>query len=400
MDPTAQAEQPAPTRLSVRYIALLVGVAALVLVIGALLRPGKSEPIPVVPTTELATLPERSQRRVLRDYAGFVGERTGAVEASVVFLPQVGASGLVIGRDSVLSVAPAPGRQETPGTGAPRVLLQHGTGVTRPPASIAAGVDTLTRRWSLVVARSAEGPTLSLAGLTGGVGRVHCGELELRELIFDAPVPAAFTGGAMFDLDGNALGLAVPCEGRLALVPLADLVAVLDRQRRPEQQVWARYGFRAEPADSLTRRLLGADSGSVVTEVLVGGPADAAGLRAGDVVAGGLDLEALAAAPDTTALRVRRTAGGVAVTLVPDTASAGAVEMVAGPPRLPPGLSIRHLAPDSRGARAGLQPDDRILQIGRNRQPAPAALRRALADSAPVFIVYERAGRRRSLVLH
>ena len=388
-------------RVSPRYIGILVAVAGVVLIAGSLLRPGKPVPAPTVGGTELATLPERSQRRLMRDLAGYIGERTGALAASIVYVAEWSASGLVVGPDSVLTVslAAGPDGSAPPSARTPRVILaalgpSESSGV---PAAFGA-VEGVSPRWALLVARSDERRPLSLAGLLRGIGRVGCGELSFRELLFDAPAPEAFIGGTMFDLDGNALAMAVPCAGRIAIVPLADLLAVLQLQHQPEESVWARFGFRATE-DSITRALLGVDSGRVVTELLVGSPADAAGLRAGDVLVNGLSLAEAAALPPDDRLRVRRRNGAVALEASPDSLQAGEVAIVGGPSRPPPGLSIRRLPAESRGARAGLQVDDRILQIGRDRNPTAVAVQRALADSEPVLLVYERAGHRRVLVL-
>lgn len=397
----APESEPVRARLSPRYVAILVVVAALVLAAGRLLRPKQDTPV-VVPTRELATLPERSQRRVMRDLAGYIGERTGALGTSVIYVPDLAVSGLVVGRDSALTVSSDSAPAATVGRygATPRVLLVGlGPGDARSAPATLGAVDSVSPRWTLVVARSEEQRPLSLAGLIGGVGQARCGEVTFRELLFDAPVPEAFTGGTMFDLDGNALAMAVPCGGRVALVPLADLMSLLARQNQPEHVVWTRFGFRAAEVDSVTRALLGVDSGLVVTELLVGSLADGAGLRAGDVLLGSTDLAALAGSPDDARLRVRRAGAGVALTLAPDPPSEADIEIVTGPARQPPGLSIRRLPADSRAARAGLQPGDRILRIGRDPRPTPAAVRRALADTVPVLLVYERAGHRQVLVL-
>ena len=69
-----------PGRPHPRFIATLLAVAALVLAAGASLRP-RDKQAAAVPTNELATLPERSQRRALRDIAEYVGERSATFGA-------------------------------------------------------------------------------------------------------------------------------------------------------------------------------------------------------------------------------------------------------------------------------------------------------------------------------
>jgi PDZ domain len=367
-------------RPSPRYIGLLVSIALLVLLVGGLLRP-QAEPVNAVPTNELVTLPELSQRRMLRDIATYVGERAGTFASSVVYLPAEGASGLVVGPDSVLSASGGPH---------PWFLL------TESPESLShqdpvkvLNVDTLPPRWVLVVGRSADRRPLAIAGLTGGVVPLQCAELPLRELLLDAVVPQPLQGGGVFDLDGNALALAVPCDQRIALVPIGDALRAIEQQRTPEHRLWRRYGLRAVPGDSGLRRVLGAREGLIVTEVRLGGAADRAGIWPGDV----LLTSRLDSFPG--ALQVRRGSSMVRVTLSPDTTSAATSQ----PLIQTAGITLGTVEPGSRAARAGLQSGDRVLRIGVIRRPTPEAVSRALAAGPPTFLVYERGGRRRGVML-
>jgi hypothetical protein len=125
-----------PRRPDARYVALLTGAAWLILVVGAVLRP-EEKPVAVVPANELATLPDRSRRRALRDITDYIGERAGLMARSVAYLAAVGASGVVVGPDSVLS---AHGRGATPGF----LLLDGVGGDSVEPAPRALGGDTLS----------------------------------------------------------------------------------------------------------------------------------------------------------------------------------------------------------------------------------------------------------------
>jgi hypothetical protein len=219
-----------------RFIAVLIVVAALVLGVGASLGPGAQPAAVVVPTNELATLPERSQRRALRDIAEYVTERSGTLGASVVFLPQHGTSGLVVGPDSVLSVVKAATAGARPAAEPLRAVL-----APRPAIDSAAPVapvfrpDTIRPRWSLVVARQPSGRLLTLSGMTGGIIEGQCGGVVFPELVFDAVVPPAFAGGAVFELDGRAMALVVPCGARTMLVPVPDLLWLLRLQTPPAE---------------------------------------------------------------------------------------------------------------------------------------------------------------------
>ena len=208
-----------------RFIAATVAVAAVVLGIGAALRPQAREAATTaVASNELATLPERSQRRELRDMAEYIRERARTFGTSVVYLPEYQTSALAVAPDSLLTVVPDSAGSGPASVSAIRILLTKLSPVdSQLQAAPILDADTLPPRWGLLVARTVNGRTLSLAGLTGGLIETSCGELGFRELVFDAPVPLAFRGGGLFDLDGNAVALAVPCSGRIALVPVSDL---------------------------------------------------------------------------------------------------------------------------------------------------------------------------------
>ena len=214
-----------------KFIAGLVAVAAVILGVGAVLRPPAREAASTaVPSNELATLPERSQRRALRDMADYIKDRAAIVSRSVVYLPEYQTSALALAPNALLTVIPDSGESERAPLPAVRLLTQPAPVDTGIQAVTILETDTLPPRWGVVVARTADGRTLSLAGLTGGLIETFCGELGFRELVFDAHVPLAFRGGGLFDLDGNAVAQAVPCNGRIALVPLSNLIWALKLQ--------------------------------------------------------------------------------------------------------------------------------------------------------------------------
>jgi hypothetical protein len=389
---------------SPRYVALLSAAAMLVLVLGWLLRPATKQ-ASVVPTNELASLPERSQRRELRDMAQYIRQRAEAFAASVVYLSSSGVSGLVLGHDSVLSAfvaGPHHGSAADVSASPEFVLLPSEPGDSALPAARDTSSAVGQTRWGIVVARAPDGQQLAVSGMTSGTVDFQCGGFALRELVFDAPLPASFTGGGVFDLDGNVVGLAVPCGGRIALVPLQDVLNALERQHTPEHQLWTHHGFRVAPLDSITRSVLRAKGDLVVSEVRVGSTADQAGLRPGHVIT---SSAAQAVAERTASLPA---AGGRQLTIrrLPD----GRLDLTTRPARagireapLPsspasrPSVTLEQV--NSRAASAGLRVGDRVLQISLTYQPSAAVVRRALADTTPVYVVYERQGHRRGVLL-
>jgi PDZ domain-containing protein len=267
------------------FLAGLVAAALLVLGVGASLRPRAKAAAIVVPTNELATLPERSQRRALRDMAEFLAERSATLGASVVYLPEPGASGLVVGGDSVLSVVPGSSAMATPAEFFRVLLSPRPAADSTAPVAATVQPDSVGPRWAIVIARQPDGRRLTVAGMTGGIVGSDCGGLETPELVFGGVLPSAFAGGAVFDLDGNAMALAVPCGRRVALVPLKDLTGLIQRQNTMEYQLWLSYGFRAGPADTVAERPQGRPR-LIVTDVRPGSRAEEIGIETGDEILG------------------------------------------------------------------------------------------------------------------
>ena len=283
--PSSEPRQVEPPRPNPRFIAGLVVTAGLLLGIGASFRPGREQVTTAVPSNELATLPELSQRRALRDLADYFTERSTTSASSVMYLPEYSSSGLVVAPDTVLTVTvpSAPERSAVEPVHFLKLTLSRPDSTRRIPSR--RSTDTLRSQWALVVARGPDNQTLSLPGLLGGSLRSSCGELELRELVFDRTVPPVFRGGGVFDLDGNALALAVPCAERTMLVPLSAVFHALVRQESSDYRAWVDLGFRAAPADSLPAPSPAAGASRLrVTEIRQRSPAGRAGLRPGDVI--------------------------------------------------------------------------------------------------------------------
>jgi len=314
-------ERPQP---SPRFIAALIAAAALLLGLGASFRPQTVQPKTAVPSNELATLPELSQRRALRDLADYITERASSSAASILYLPDYQASALITGPDSALTAVAAESRNEVEPVRLIQVLRPAGDSAQAPV--VRRETDTLRSRWALVVARAPDGQILSLAGLMGGRVEARCGELELRELVFDSSVPVAFQGGGVFDLDGNPVGLVVPCGSRGMLVPLADVARGVELQQSIPYRLWVGLGFRVELPDSSAPASRNRP-GVVVAEVRSASAAGRAGLKKGDRIVGVAadsvqtleDFSSLLPPDQPVSLVLRRTARGVFLRSIPES---------------------------------------------------------------------------------
>src|SRR5918999_4497535 len=105
MSPESSDTDTPLSRPNPRFIAGLIGVSAVVLAVGAALRPPARQAVTTaVPSNELATLPERSQRRALRDIAEYVRDRAATFRRSLVYLAEYQTTALALAPNSLLTV--------------------------------------------------------------------------------------------------------------------------------------------------------------------------------------------------------------------------------------------------------------------------------------------------------
>lgn len=383
-----------------RYVMALAIGAAIVLVTGALIKPAQPTATPPVSLTESSTLRALSRRGDFRSMAEFVAERVAATGDHLVYLPALGASGVVW--DSA-GTAVSAGQDEMPVVAAPFVS----TGGTPPPVSAPAGL-LADRGWVLITARQSDGTIVSSLGMYGGEVGERCPEQEYRVMVLSIPLGPALAGGGVFDLDGNLRGVVSRCGEGYAALPREEVARVLRLRGSSDSAIGRRLGFEVAVLGPLAQRYFAADSGVLITGVVLGGRSARAGLRPGDVILAANSQ--VIRVPGDLARVVPWSGSALTLTLW----RAGRVDRVPVPESWPAdsalGLTLPTVAaefelagvvPGSLADRAGLRPGDRIVRVDGLEHPTVAQVRRTLADTdtGPVYLVYQRRNRERGVFL-
>lgn len=389
--------------VSRRYLATLALAAFAILSVGLLIRRRllPTDRSPATPPSEASALQQLTQEGQLRRMSQFLAERVSAVAPQVEYRPEAGAAGVRWGGDIVLSTLP----------GRPLVALRASPADSaRPPIIVAAG-DSVRRDWVLVVGRRADGQLLSAAGLAGGRLIRRCAGRDVEEYVLGIPLHDHFAGGGLFDVSGRTLGVVVRCAGGVAAIPAREVTRLLADTGSASQRARDAYGLLLAPLDERARSYFAIDSGLLVTEIRRGGPADVAGLRAGDVVVA-IDERRVVAAEDIAALDTtaapagghriaRRRANAIATVRLAapggessaDAAAAnGDLGISFAPAALARGVPVAGIRPGSVAAAAGLRTGDRLLRVGDASVASPVAAQRLLVAprGGPLFIVFER----------
>jgi hypothetical protein len=211
------------------------------------------------------------------------------------------------------------------------------------------------------------------------------------------PATAIAPGTFIFTTEGALAGLSISHDGQAAMVPAALLYRTVERTlqgRTPGE-----LGITVQPLSASIASATGATAGVVVAEIDQNGPA-AGSLLATEVIEA-IDGEEVptidhwrarasrVASGDTLTLRVRGSEGvrEVPLTAVAPVPPAEADDDPALGLRLRSipniGVEVVSVQPRSRGARAGIQPGDRITVAGGRQSPSPAQLTRLFASLQP-----------------
>ncbi|THD63008.1 Do family serine endopeptidase [Phenylobacterium sp.] len=271
------------------------------------------------------------------------------------------------------------------------------------------------------------------AGIVSALGRRGVSDSNYVDYMqIDAPINRGNSGGPTFDLEGRVVGvntaIFTPSGGSVGIgfdIP-ADVVASVSKQLIAKGRVSRGYiGATVQDVTPDIAESLGlTGKGALVAEVVPGGPAEAAGLRSGDLILK-VDGQPVAGAADVTRqvaqdgagasvrLEVRRdgqtrqiaVTSGVRPSEEALAASDGAftdghgsgasaLGLRVAPQASGQGVRVTGVAPGSDAASKGLRPGDVIVQAGALPVQAPADLARAVktaqAGGKPVLLLVAR----------
>jgi len=280
------------------------------------------------------------------------------------------------------------------------------------------------------------------AGIVSALGRRNVGQSNYVDFMqIDAPINRGNSGGPTFDIDGRVVGVNTaifsPSGGSVGIgfdIP-ADVAAQVSRQLIDHGKIVRGYigaqiqDVTADIADSLG---LKDRKGALVADVTPDGPADRAGLKAGDVVLdvngqmveGASDLSrrvALVNPGQTIRLRINRNGQAEALSLTSGTRPSeqqladnsqplapGSGERMLGM-RLEPspsgGLKVEGVNASSDAGAKGVRPGDVIRRAGDRNLSSVADLSNAVATAKKagrkdVLVLIARNGRQLFVPLH
>lgn len=257
-------------------------------------------------------------------------------------------------------------------------------------------------QWAIAVGRTldAESPSVSV-GIVSALNRVWGKAIQT-----DAKVSPVNYGGPLLDIQGRVLGILAPLSpyesGETAgvewydsgigfAVPLVDVMAVLERLKTGEDLLPGLLGISFNAKDMVRAE-------PVIDKIRFGSPAEKAGLKIEDRITAvdGTAVERLSEmkhllggkyADEVVKFTIQRgdQTLQVDVTLTGELAPYQPAFLGILPARSASeaGVMVRIVLPDSPAAQAGLQPQDRIAQIGESPITKPSDLSEQLSRVLP-----------------
>jgi len=321
------------------------------------------------------------------------------------------------------------------------VLKVESPGGPLPVATLGDSDKLRVGQWAIAIGNPFGLDRTVTAGIISATGRSHVGVATYEAFIqTDASINPGNSGGPLLNLDGRVVGIntAIVSSGQgigfaIPINMARDVMTQLIARGRVVR------GWLGVVIQDLTPELAAGfgvkeDAGVLVAEVMKDGPADAAGLKPGDVIVGFggtpikdvTDLQKrvaavepgrptpLAVVRDRKAVTLRVKVGeqptdeamaaaesgdeilGLTVEpLTPETAQQNRLSTRSG-------LLVTEVAPGSPGATAGIKPGDAILEVNRRPVRDAAALKQIVAtlrpgESVPVYL--QRGGGRSEYVM-
>ncbi|MEO8335354.1 MAG: PDZ domain-containing protein [bacterium] len=395
--------------MSRQYLALLAGIALVILVSGATLRRwlGGTTEAPTPAPTEVSALENLSERVDFQRRAEFLADRASMVAARVEYDVDAGATALRWGTgDTVLTTAVGHAvviRILAASDTAPISLGRSVGARLRAPVTPA----MQTQAYLLIVGRRRDGAMMSMeAASSGTTVSTTCGGITVDRFVLDIGLDDALAGAGLFDMDGRTRGMILRCEGGLAAVPVSSVGQLLAAAGSVNGRLLEIYGFTVTPLDERLSAYFHLDSGFIVTAVSLAS-AVASQLRVGDAlmsidshtVAQLGDLAPLVASGDSaihTAVRRRGTSTST-IRLAHQSTSAtrrDELDIAVGAEESSRGIRITSVRHGSPAEAAGLVAGDRLVRVDNRPVRSEADARRLLVSmsAAPTFVVFEHGG--------
>jgi S1-C subfamily serine protease len=426
-----------PDSLNPRYILILAVAAGLILSLGWVLKPGErvSEPVAAGSQAELSRLPALTQRRELEEMADFFGELAADLAPALVRLRSVGRSGVVWSEDRVvtarlawrfpaaITVAASGGDVGAYTTVSGPHLPLAGLRTPRldgrapPPRRRAGGGDVETGHWVLAIWQT-EAELAFAPGNSLGTASRACGDQRVVEMVTTMPIQPAMLGGGLFDLDGNLLAVLLRCDGHDIAVTVTSVDELLADGETHQSRLRARWGLTVEPLQPSESFYFGLGDGLMVRELWERYPAEATGVRPGDILMsldGALlesveDLRVLEGdeAPNQETFRLEARRGKDTVTIDLPARGIDAPIDASGPDSAglvwdqpAAGYLIASVLPGSRAAEAGIRAADRLVRVDHAEPASFDAVQAVLSEDRdePTFVELARDGRIRGVLL-
>jgi len=295
-----------------------------------------------------------------------------------------------------------------------------------PTVTIGDSDDLKVGQWVLAIGRPFGFEHTATQGIVSGLSRSLPDDGYVPFIQTDVAVNPGNSGGPLFDLDGNVVGINSQIYSRTGgymgvsfAIPVNLAMQVAEQLRESGQVNRGYLGINVQDLDQNLADAFGLDRprGALVAGMVPNGPAERAGIQAGDVilefdgrpirdsgslppmvgaVAGGTDvavkvlrggdettvnvtLGKLDQSQDVAAIEPESAGGRLGVAVAPSTDEAGVV--------------VQSVAPGSAAASAGIQPADELLNFNRHSVTSPEQLGELVREAPtgePVAVLVKR----------